>query len=476
MPDDKNEPNRPSGAASGRSNRPTTIDLKATEISPEPAPKPEPEPATAPVSQAPGTEGGGSKGDEAPRQAEKAADKPAADAATSGDAPRPDPAPPVYPAPPARSPWSAIGIALASVVFFAGGLAAGYWWATHATPPVAASGGESRSAELLARIDRIETQLDAARKNTPQLDARLSKLESALKAAPATDPQLQERLAKLESQLAAPRADDPQLLARIAAAESAVKTLTDMMTAREKRNDELAALARDAHERASSAITAAEAAKNTQAASPEARADLEAVAKRIATLEETARGGQAELARRMATEDAKGRFALTAIALRDAVDKGAPFAAELASAKSHAADAASVAVLEPYASTGVPSAQALGRELSSLMPALWKAARGTTPQTGTFLERLQANAGNIIRIRPAGDVAGDDHDSIRARIEARAATADIDNALSELMKLPPEVRAPAEAWIKKAQARNAAVTAARNIAQTAIGALAKSGS
>jgi len=438
MPDDKNEPNRPSGAASGRSNRPTTIDLKATEISPEPAPKPEPEPATAPVSQAPGTEGGGSKGDEAPRKAEKAADKPAADAATSGEAPRPDPAPPVYPAPPARSPWSAIGIALASVVFFAGGLAAGYWWATHATPPVAASGGESRSAELLARIDRIETQLDAARKNTPQLDARLSKLESALKAAPATDPQLQERLAKLESQLAA--------------------------------------LARDAHERASSAITAAEAAKITQAASPEARADLEAVAKRIATLEETARGGQAELARRMATEDAKGRFALTAIALRDAVDKGAPFAAELASAKSHAADAASVAVLEPYASTGVPSAQALGRELSSLMPALWKAARGTTPQTGTFLERLQANAGNIIRIRPAGDVAGDDHDSIRARIEARAATADIDNALSELMKLPPEVRAPAEAWIKKAQARNAAVAAARNIAQTAIGALAKSGS
>jgi hypothetical protein len=110
------------------------------------------------------------------------------------------------------------------------------------------------------------------------------------------------------------------------------------------------------------------------------------------------------------------------------------------------------------------------------MPAIWKAARKEEPQQGTFIERLQSNAERIVRIRPAGDVAGDDPASIRSRIEARAGNADIRGALAELSKLPPDARAPAAAWIRKAEARNAAIAAARNISQTALGALVKPGS
>ena len=110
------------------------------------------------------------------------------------------------------------------------------------------------------------------------------------------------------------------------------------------------------------------------------------------------------------------------------------------------------------------------------MPAIWKAARKDEPQRGTFLERLQSNAEKIVRIRPAGEVAGDDPPSVSARIEGRAGNADIRGALAELAKLPPDARAPAQAWIKKAEARNAAIAAARNISQTALAALAKPGS
>jgi hypothetical protein len=110
------------------------------------------------------------------------------------------------------------------------------------------------------------------------------------------------------------------------------------------------------------------------------------------------------------------------------------------------------------------------------MPAIWKAARTSEPAEGSFLERLQANAEKIVRVRPAGEASGDDAPSVKARLETRAGNADIRGALTELSKLPPDARAPAQAWIKKAEARNAALAAAQSLAQSALAALAKSGS
>jgi hypothetical protein len=308
---------------------------------------------------------------------------------------------------------------------------------------------------LLARIDRLETQTGMLQKD---------------------DPQLQSRLAKLEAQVAAPRASDQQLVARIAAAEAAVKTLADLTATREKRNDDIAALAREARDHASSAASAAASAQKAQAASPESRADLDAMTARIATLEKSARDSQAELAKRLSADDAKGRFAIAAIALRDAVDSGMPFTAELAAVKSLSGDASAFAALEPFAASGVPSAASLSRELAGLMPSIWKVARKDEEQSGTFLERLQANAGKVFRVRPVGEAVGDDPPSVNARIETRAGNADVRGALAELAKLPLDVRAPAEGWIKKAQARNAAIAAARNVSQTALSALVKPGS
>ena len=66
---------------------------------------------------------------------------------------------------------------------------------------------------------------------------------------------------------------------------------------------------------------------------------------------------------------------------------------------------------------------------------------------------------------------GDDRSAILARIEQRAAHANISGALAELAKLPPDARAPAQAWIAKAEARNKAIEASRRLAADAIAAL-----
>ena len=89
---------------------------------------------------------------------------------------------------------------------------------------------------------------------------------------------------------------------------------------------------------------------------------------------------------------------------------------------------------------------------------------GAQAPDGGFLERLQANAGKLVHIRPVDAPPGDDPSAVLARLEIDAAKADIPAALADLGKLTAATRAPAQAWIAKAQARQAALAAARQFA------------
>jgi len=417
-----NETTKPEGAVDPRSKRPTTIDLKAGEFTSQTS---APEAETSPPPET-------MKTDEAP---------------AAGDAPNQESASSASPRHAQQGQrWGHIGMAAAAgAVFFVIGFGLSQW--------------------LAGRMFGPNAGVEPAQF--------------------ASNPELQSRLSKLEATVAAPRQTDPQLLARIAAAEAAVKTATDLAAAREKRSDEIATIARQASERAATAAAAAEAVQKANPETPEARAEIETLTSRIATLEQnaraleqSARASEAELKRRAnaPVDDARSRLAIVSMALRNAVESGAPFTAELSAAKALSADARAVATLAPFSSGGVPTASALGRELASLMPAIWKTSQTEHAPQGSFLERLQANAQKIVRIRPAGDVAGDEPDHVKARIEVRAENADIQGALTELAKLPPDARAPAQAWIAKAEARNAAIAAARDLSQNALNALTKSGS
>jgi hypothetical protein len=78
-----------------------------------------------------------------------------------------------------------------------------------------------------------------------------------------------------------------------------------------------------------------------------------------------------------------------------------------------------------------------------------------------------------VRIRPVSEAPGEDAAAIIARADAKASNGDIAGALAEISQLPDTARAPAQAWIKKAEAQVAALAAARRLAENAVGALGK---
>ena len=117
----------------------------------------------------------------------------------------------------------------------------------------------------------------------------------------------------------------------------------------------------------------------------------------------------------------------------------------------------------------------LGRELGALTPALYRATEAE-PSNDSFLARLESHAQRLVRITPIGTAAapaGDDPASVIARINAAAARGDSAAALADIAKLPDVARALADGWVKKAQAREAAIAASRRIAADALAALSK---
>lgn len=290
---------------------------------------------------------------------------------------------------------------------------------------------------------------------------RVSVLEMevrALREHPAADAKiidvLTQRIGKLEETIAKLPASDPVTAERLSAADNAMKSLGIALTALNRRSDDVGASAVEARSRADAATAA-----------------LDPLDKRIAALEGAAKSASEQIARNSGA-DLAARLALSAAALRDAVVRGAPFAIELAAVKSLGGDSATLTPLEPFATSGTPSDTVLAQELDALIPAMLKASGAQAP-SGGFLERLQANAGNLVRIRPVDEPLGDDQAAVLARIEVKAAHADIAGVLGDLAKLSDKARAPAEGWIKKAKTRQTALEATRTFAADTARALGK---
>jgi hypothetical protein len=250
--------------------------------------------------------------------------------------------------------------------------------------------------------------------------------------------------------------------------EEAIKPLQTALADLARRVDENASALRETRSQADAALEAANA---TRAAVE--RNNVEALGNRVAALEQASKTLSDDVAKSLAASgDRPLRAAMAAQALRTAVERGDPFAAELSAAKGLAADPNLLAPLEPFAASGLPSAAVLARRLAGIAPAMLKNTAAPTP-AGGFLDRLQANAEKLVRIRPVEETPGDEPAAVVSRAEAKAARSDLAGAVAELNALPQEVRAPAEDWIKRVEARNAALNATRRVAADAMTALGK---
>jgi hypothetical protein len=272
--------------------------------------------------------------------------------------------------------------------------------------------------------------------------------------------ELKERLAKIEQAVARLPAGEPAGGERLAAVENALKALGIALAALNQRADGAVKAVGELQDAIRKTPPVAE------------RGDLDALQPRIAALERAAQAKQ-DKADKTSGADSAARLALAAATLRDAVLRGEPYAGELAAMKALGGDAIDLAPLEPFAAAGVPSDAALARELTALVPAMLDAAGAKASGAGGFFERLQANAGNLVRIRPVDEPPGNDPAAVLARLEIKAAQADVVGAQAELAKLPAKARALAEGWSQKVAARNAAIAASRKLAADSSRALGK---
>jgi hypothetical protein len=285
------------------------------------------------------------------------------------------------------------------------------------------------------------------------------------------------RLDKIEQALQTPQLDGA-LAGRMAAAEAQSKSLGDALAALAHRVDEVAVASQSALVQAKTASTVAEEAKNAAQGGVQ-HGDVEALADRIAALESAVKSLRADVAQHAANaDDSAARAVVVAEALRAAVERGAPYQAELTTAKSLGADQNALAALASFAGDGVASTAALGRELSALLPVLAQASE-PQPNERSFLGRLESRAQQLVRVTPLGGgtattaPAGDDAASVIARLNVDANRGDIAAALADTARLPEPARALAAAWIKKAQTREAAIAASQRIAADALAAIAK---
>jgi hypothetical protein len=289
-------------------------------------------------------------------------------------------------------------------------------------------------------------------------------------AAGSTD-EISSRLEKIQDALRTPRTDEA-LVSRIAAAEAQTKALSDQLSALARRVDDVAAISQTALAEAKAAAPAADGAKTAAQAAAQ-RADLDALAQRVAALESAIKSLGSELTQRTSRADDRAtRVTVAAEALRATVERGAPYQAELAAVKSLGVEDATLAPLTPFAADGVPSAVTLAREFATLLPSLSQAP--TTPTRDTsYLERLETYAQNFVRITPADAPPGDDASAVVARINDDVTRGDFANALAAIASLPGGARSAAQSWVKKVEAREAALTASRRIAGDALTALGR---
>jgi hypothetical protein len=313
----------------------------------------------------------------------------------------------------------------------------------------------------------------------PQVTSQVAPEIAPPPAAPAVNASvvddLSSRVAGIEAKINKPVAPsvDPALAQRADALEKSLASLRGELANLRTKSDQLAAVVND-----------------LKSAPRESggTVDLSAINDRIAQLEGTVRAQGSEIAqegekiaqegekiaRIKAPDDLPLRRAMEASLLDVALRHGDPYSAMLAAAKALAPDPDALKPLEAFAATGLPSPPMLSRELLNLVPKFSPAPPEPATTGSGIIERLQAGAAKLVRIERTNAV-GNDRAAVVTRATAAALHNDIAEARRELNTLSAGDRAPAQAWLDKMDARDAALAASRQFADQAMAALAKPG-
>jgi len=339
---------------------------------------------------------------------------------------RREPSKPSYAVPPAETRKDGMGRIAAGVVggivalAVAGGLQAagllGY--------PGAGGAAPDNSAEIASLRGEIEALKGVA--PAPDPTGRIDELGNGLDA-------LRAEVASLRQSIPASGTEDAGVASRLDAMEAEIKQLE---ASSGSQPEALSALG----ERVAAVETEARAAQEASTSA----------ADRLSALEQTV----ASLTTRVDAQAQQPKIALAiaTAALKAAVDRGAPFLAELETFAAIHPETPEIGALRGFAESGVPTREALRAEMDAAATAMIAAANPARANE-SFFNRLLDSAESLVTVRPIGQVAGTGVPETIARMEVELNAGELDKALAEYETLPDPVKQAGAAFAARLKAR-----------------------
>ncbi|MEO0543433.1 MAG: mitofilin family membrane protein [Pseudomonadota bacterium] len=146
--------------------------------------------------------------------------------------------------------------------------------------------------------------------------------------------------------------------------------------------------------------------------------------------------------------------AFAASSLKNAVDRGGAFGAELEAfaTVAQSSDNDAVATLRSFASGGVPTLSQLVDAYPAVANAIIASERIVDENAGIG-QRLLNNMQGLVSVRPVDEQVGDTPTAITTRIGARLAEGDLSAALTEWEALPDTAKLASQAYVDQVRAR-----------------------
>jgi hypothetical protein len=170
---------------------------------------------------------------------------------------------------------------------------------------------------------------------------------------------------------------------------------------------------------------------------------------KLAAVEQSLAG----IASKVDAQAAQPKIALAiSAALKSALDRGSAFTAELETLAAMSPDAPEIEPLRAYASQGVMTRADIAKAFPDAATAMVAAATPADEGAG-FFQRLLSSAESVVKVRPVGEVPGEDPPARVARMEVAINAGDFDKALAEYAALPEAVQAAGAGLVDKIKAR-----------------------
>ncbi|MET3794889.1 COG4223 family protein [Aquamicrobium terrae] len=159
---------------------------------------------------------------------------------------------------------------------------------------------------------------------------------------------------------------------------------------------------------------------------------------RLATLEQSLAAVTGKVEEQ--ADQPKIALAIAASALKSALERGAPFTAELETFAAISPGAPQLDALRAHAEKGVATRTEIATQVDAAADAMVAADNPVDANAG-FVQRLMSSAESLVKVRPIGAVEGAGVPETVARLEAAVNQGDYAKALGEYDTLPEPVKA-----------------------------------